>query len=148
GLLALLVGAVLVVGALLRLGFVSDLLSKPIRLGYLNGVALVVIVGQLPTLLGFSVDGDGLVDDVRRLVDGIADGLVQPAAAAIGVGALVLIVVVRRVAPRVPGVFIAVVAAIAVMWALDPGSVPVVGALPSGLPAPAWGALGWGDVTS
>jgi high affinity sulfate transporter 1 len=148
GLLALLVGAVLVVGALLRLGFVSDLLSKPIRLGYLNGVALVVIVGQLPTLLGFSVDGDGLVDDARRLVDGVADGRVEPAAAAIGVGALVLIVVVRQVAPRVPGVFIAVIAAIAVMWALDPDSVPVVGALPSGLPAPAWGALGWGDVTS
>lgn len=148
GLLALLVGAVLLVGGLVRLGFVSELLSRPIRLGYLNGVALVVLVGQLPALLGFPVDADGLVDEARGVVDGIADGLVEPAAAAIGAGALVLILAVRRFAPRVPGVFVAVVGAIAVVWALDPAGVPVVGALPRGLPRPALGTLTWDDVAS
>ena len=57
GVLALMVGAILVLGGLLRLGFVTDLLSKPIRIGYLNGIALTVVIGQLPKLLGFSVDG-------------------------------------------------------------------------------------------
>ena len=104
GLLALLVGLVLVVGALLRLGFLTDLLSKPIRIGYLNGVALVVIVGQLPALLGFSTDGDGLVEEAGDLVAGIADGQVQPAAASIGIAALTVILVLRRAAPLpVPG---------------------------------------------
>jgi MFS superfamily sulfate permease-like transporter len=148
GLLALLVGVILLAGRLVRLGFVSELLSKPIRLGYLNGIALVVIVGQIPALLGFSVDGDGLVDEVRLVVDAIADGEAPRAAAAIGVGALVLILVVRRLAPRVPGVFVAVVVAIGVTWALDPAGVPVVGALPRGLPEPAFGTLTRQDLAS
>lgn len=62
GLLAILTGAVLVAGGLLRLGFVMDLFSKPIRLGYLNGVAVTVIVNQLPKLFGFSVPSDGMFD--------------------------------------------------------------------------------------
>jgi high affinity sulfate transporter 1 len=148
GLLALLVGVILLAGRLVRLGFVSELLSKPIRLGYLNGIALVVIVGQIPALLGFSVDGDGLVDEVRLVVDAIADGEAPRAAAAIGVGALVLILVVRRLAPREPGVFVAVVVAIGVTWALDPAGVPVVGALPRGLPEPAFGTLTRQDLAS
>jgi high affinity sulfate transporter 1 len=148
GLLALLVGVVLLVGGLLRLGFVSDLLSKPIRLGYLNGIALVVTVGQLPALLGFSVDGDGLFDEARLVIEAVAGGEVQPAAATIGVAALTLILVLRRIAPRMPGVFVAVVGAIAVVWAVDPGSVPVVGALPRGLPSPALDTLGGRDVAS
>jgi high affinity sulfate transporter 1 len=148
GLLALLVGLVLVVGGLLRLGFVSELLSKPIRIGYLNGVALVVIVGQLPALLGFSVDGDGLVSEARALLDGIADGQVQAAAASIGIAALAVILVLRRLAPRAPGLLVAMAGAIAALWAFDPVGVPVVGVLPSGLPAPALGTLTWGDVGS
>lgn len=147
-LLALLVGMVLLAGRLLRLGFVSELLSKPIRLGYLNGIALVVIVGQLPALLGFSADGDGLLDEVRLVVDAVADGEVQLAAAAIGVGALALILVLRQVAPLVPGVFVAVVVAIVVVWALDPAGVPAVGALPRGLAGPALGTLTRHDIAS
>jgi high affinity sulfate transporter 1 len=148
GLLALLVGLVLVVGALLRLGFLTDLLSKPIRIGYLNGVALVVIVGQLPALLGFSTDGDGLVEDAADLVAGIADGQTQPDAATIGIAALIVILVLRRAAPRMPGLLVAVVGAIAVVWGLDLAGVPVVGPLPSGLPSPALGTLSWADAAS
>lgn len=148
GLLALLVGLVLVVGALLRLGFLTDLLSKPIRIGYLNGVALVVIVGQLPALLGFSTDGDGLVEEAGDLVAGIADGQVQPAAASIGIAALTVILVLRHAAPLVPGLLVAVVGAMAAVWALDLAGVPVVGPLPSGLPSPALGTLAWADAAS
>ena len=145
GLLALLVGTVLVVGGLARLGFVSDLLSKPIRVGYLNGVALVVIVGQLPALLGFSVDARGLLDEARGLISGIDDGLVDPAAATIGIGSLAAILLARRLIPRFPAVFVVVLGAIAVVWAFDVHEVPVVGALPRGLPDLALGSLTWDD---
>jgi high affinity sulfate transporter 1 len=148
GLLALLVGVILVVGGALRLGFVTDLLSKPIRIGYLNGVVLVVILGQLPALLGFTVDADGLVDEARALLDGITEGRVEPAAATMGIAALTVILLLRRAAPHAPGMLIAVAGAIGIVWAFGPEAVPVVGALPSGLPTPALDTLGWGDVTA
>jgi MFS superfamily sulfate permease-like transporter len=148
GLLALLVGMILVVGGALRLGFVTDLLSKPIRIGYLNGVVLVVIVGQLPALLGFSVNAEGLVDEARALLEGIADGRIEPAAAAIGIAALAVILVLRRTVPQTPGMLVAVAGGIGIVWALGLEAVPVVGPLPTGLPAPALDTLGWGDVSS
>ena len=57
-----------------RLGFVADLLSKPTQIGYMNGLALTILVGQLPKLFGFSVDADGLIDEARGFVDGLAAG--------------------------------------------------------------------------
>lgn len=145
GLLALMVGAFLVLGAVARLAILTDLLSSPIRLGYLNGLALVVLVGQLPKLLGFGVDTDGLVEGLRGLVSGIEDGAVDGPAALIGVTGLAAIVALRRFAPRVPGLFLVVLGSALVVWALDL-DVPVVGALPRGLPAPALGELAWGDL--
>ena len=148
GLLALLVAAVLLVGALLRLGLVSALLSKPIRIGFLNGVALVVIVGQMPGFLGFSGgSGEDLVGGVDTLLTGLADGLVEPVAAVTGATAFAVIVAMRRWAPRWPGLLVALAGAIGTVWAFDL-DVPVVGALPRGLPAPALGSLQWGDVGS
>ena len=149
GVLAILMGAFLVIGSLFRLGFVTDLLSKPIRIGYLNGIALVVIVGQLPALLGFSVEADGLVGEARAVVAGVLDGLGDPTVVAIGVMALAVMLVLRVVAPSVPGVLVAVAGSmigLAVFGSRD--EVPVVGALPRGLPTPALGGLDWGDVTS
>lgn len=149
GVLAILMGAFLVIGSLLRLGFVTDLLSKPIRIGYLNGIALVVIVGQLPALFGFSVEADGLVGDARGVAEGLVDGLVDPTVFAIGATSLVVMVVLRVVARRVPGVLVAVcgsMIAVAVFGLRD--EIPVVGALPRGIPAPALGGLDWGDVVS
>jgi MFS superfamily sulfate permease-like transporter len=149
GLLAILMGAFLIVGAVFRLGFVTDLLSKPIRIGYLNGVALVVIVGQTAALLGFSVDGDGLIDDARKTLEGIADGLVDGRSATIGLVSIGVIVTLRAVHARIPGVLVAVVGSMIVVavagWRDE---IPVVGALPRGLPAPALGGLTWSDVGS
>ena len=144
GLLSLLVGGWLLVGALARLSRLTDLLSTPIRIGYLNGLAVVVLVDQVPTLLGYEVDGDGLGPSAGGLIRGLRDGAVVAEAAVLGVGALVLILVVRTFVPRLPGLFLAVAGAgLAVWWlGLD---VPVVGALPRGLPAPALGGLSLGD---
>src|SRR5436189_627093 len=72
--LALLVGAMTVLGGVLKLGFVADLLSKPTMIGYMNGLALTILIGQLPKLFGFSVDANGFIAEVRGFVRGVADG--------------------------------------------------------------------------
>jgi len=147
GLLAVLVGVVLVLGGFLQLGFVTDLLSKPIRLGYLNGIALVVFVGQLPKLLGFSVEADSLVDGIEQTVRGVLDGRVDPTALWIGLASIAVIVLPRLFRSRLPGVLFAVVGAVAVTaWLGLDDRVPVVGSLPRGLPAPALGGLDLADV--
>ena len=134
GLLAILVGSIMLAGGLARFGFVTELLSMPVRLGYLMGIAVTVIVAQLPKLFGFSVATENLLRGVRDFVTGLDE--TNPTALAIGVTSLALIVGLRRVAPKVPGVFIAVVgatAAVAVLGLDD--EVPVVGDVPAGLPA-------------
>jgi high affinity sulfate transporter 1 len=149
GLLAIMMGVLLLVGGVLHLGFVTDLLSKPIRVGYLNGIAVVVIVGQFPKLLGFTSGSDSFVGDIRATIEGVSDGLVNSMAMIIGLASLVLIVGLRLLFKRVPGVLVAVVGAI--IWVAAAGlndEVPVVGALPRGLPAPALGGLSWGDAVS
>ena len=149
GLLAILVGLFLIVGSVFRLGFVTDLLSKPIRIGFLNGVALVVIVGQLPALFGFSVSADSFFGDLRGLVDGIGDGDVDARAVSFGLGSIVVIQALRVARSRVPGVLVAVVVSMALVAGLGWGDeIAVVGSLPRGLPAPSLGGLEWGDVLS
>ena len=134
--LALLTGAITIVAGVARLGFIADLLSKPTQMGYMNGLALTILVSQLPKLFGFSVDGNGLIHEARGFVDGLADGDAVGAAVAVGAASLVLILVLGRRLPRVPGVLVAVVAAIAAAAALDLGAhgVSLVGALPKGFP--------------
>ena len=149
GLLAIMVGAILLLGGILRLGFVTDLLSKPIRVGYLNAVALLVIISQVPTLLGFSTDAETPFTEVAAIWEGVAAGEVQPIALAFGLGSLAVIIVLTVVKSRIPGVLAAVVAAMvltAVLGLTD--ALPVVGALPQGLPAPALGGLQWADVAA
>lgn len=149
GLLALMMGGLLLLGGLLRLGFVTDLLSKPIRLGYLNGIALVVVVGQLPKLFGFSVDDGSAVDDVRGFVTGLIDGEASALASALGLGALAGIVGISMVWTRAAGVVAVVIVSMVLVAAAGWGDeIPVVGALPSGLPAPALAGLTWADVQS
>ncbi|MGZ4228564.1 MAG: SulP family inorganic anion transporter [Solirubrobacteraceae bacterium] len=145
GLLAVLVGAIMFAGGLARFGFVTELLSMPVRLGYLMGIAVTVIVAQLPKLFGFSVDAESFVPGVRDFVTGLDE--TNTTALAIGVASLALIVGSRRVAPKVPGVFLAVVGATAVVAALGlDDQVPVVGAVPSGLPAFGLPDVSFGDL--
>jgi high affinity sulfate transporter 1 len=147
GLLAIMVGAMLLLGGILRLGFVTDLLSKPIRVGYLNAIAVLVIVSQIPKLLGFSTDAAGIWSEVVAIVHDIGAGEILPLAAAFGIGSLVLIFVLKWIKSPVPGVLVVVVLSMILVGALSlTDSLPVVGALPQGLPAPALQGLQWTDV--
>ena len=134
--LALLVGAITVVAGAFKLGFVADLLSKPTQVGYMNGLALTILVSQLPKLFGFSVDADGLIDEAVAFVKAVADGETVAAALAIGLACLVLIIVLQRVWPIFPSVLAAVVLAIGAVavFDLDGHGVSLVGELPSGFP--------------
>ena len=149
GLLAVLTGVLCMVGGLARFGFITDLLSKPVRYGYLNGIALTVLVGQLPKLLGFKVSGDSLLQEGADLVRGIQQGRASGTAFAIGISCLVVILGLRRWAPRLPGPLVAVagatVAASILQLAATAG-VSVVGPLPRGLPAFQVPAVSLGDV--
>ena len=118
GVLALLVGGLCILGGIAKFGFMTDLLSKPVRVGYLAGIALTVIASQLPKLFGFSVDGDSFVAEIRGFVGGIDQTNWQ--ALAIGLACLAVIVLCRVFAPKVPGVFIAVVGATVVVRCARP----------------------------
>ena len=83
--LALMVGAVTVLAGVFKLGFVADLLSKPTQIGYMNGLALTIVVGQLPKLFGFSVDADSLIEEATEFAQGLADGETVAASLAVGV---------------------------------------------------------------
>ena len=134
--LALLVGAVMSLAGLAKLGFVADLLSKPTQIGYMNGLALTILIGQLPKLFGFSIDADGLIDEAGAFIRGVADGAVVAPAAWIGLGSLALILVLQSRLPKIPAVLGAVVLSIAAVDVLDLADqgVSVVGTLPQGFP--------------
>jgi high affinity sulfate transporter 1 len=137
GVLALFMGLISAAAGLTGLGRIAELLSKPARIGYLNGLAVVIFVGQLPKLFGFGVEADGLLSELEAFLRGMADGDAEPAAAAIGVGVIIIILSVRRVAPQVPAVLVATILAIAAVVLLDlADDIPVVGSLPSGFPSP------------
>jgi len=136
-LLALLVGGLCIVAGFLRAGLVSNLLSKPVRVGYMHGIALTMLVTQLPKLLGFSVDATGLLNGVAGLARGMLDHQVDPLSLAIGASSLVVILGLRFVAPRVPGILIVIVAATIVVASANLGpELSIVGAVPGGVPFP------------
>jgi len=134
--LAILAGAITTIAGLARLGFVADLLSKPTQIGYMNGLALTIIVGQLPKVFGFSVEGDGLIEETVDFVKGVAHGDTVLAALAVGIVSLAVILALQRVMPSVPAVLVAVVLSILAVELFDLVShgVSVVGKLPKGLP--------------
>ncbi len=141
GMLALLVGIIEIFLGALKLGFVADLLSKEVQVGYMNGLAITIIVSQLPKLCGFSTDADSFIDEVRAFADGFDER--NATAIAIGLATLVILLVLPRVMRTLPAVLVAVVAA-TVVTALFDLDVSTVGALPEGLPRPSmpWTELG------
>lgn len=149
GALALLSGAICIVVGVLKLGFVTDLLSVPIRYGYLNGIMLTIVIGQTPKLLGFQVHGESFLQEMRELASGIVSGKVNEVAvaigvSAIGVSAIGVIVACRQWMPKVPGVLVAVSGATIAVAVLDLANrfgLTVVGSVPQGLPAPRIPAL-------
>ena len=137
GMMAVVSGIVCILAGVARLGFVTELLSKPIRYGYMNGIALTVLVSQLPKFFGFSIDGDGPLRELLAIAGAILGGKANWAAFAIGAGTLAVILLLRN-SKRVPGVLIAVVGATVIVGAVDLAAradVSVLGPLPQGLPA-------------
>jgi high affinity sulfate transporter 1 len=135
--MAVVSGLVCVLIGVLRLGFVTELLSKPIRYGYMNGIALTVLISQLPKLFGFSIDGAGPLRDLVRITKGVLGGQVNWTSFAIGAGTLVAILLLKPY-KRIPGLLLAVVAATIVVGILNLDStagVKVLGPLPQGLPS-------------
>ncbi len=135
-LLAIMVAAIMIVAAVAKLGFIADLISKPTMIGYLNGLALTILVGQLPKLFGFKVEGEGLIAELTGFVRGLARGEATAAAAAVGIAGIAVILVLQRWLPKVPAVLVMVVAAIAAtsVFSLADHGVSLVGVLPKGFP--------------
>jgi len=148
GMMALVSGAVCVAAGLARLGFITELLSKPIRYGYMNGIALTVLLSQIPKLLGFSVKADGPVRQAWGIIETILEGKTNIGTLAIGAGTLVVILFLKRWR-RVPAVLVAVVASTLVVSIFDLATragVSVLGPLPQGLPAPSIPRIGFNDL--
>jgi high affinity sulfate transporter 1 len=148
GMMAVVSGLLCIAAGAARLGFITELLSKPIRYGYMNGIALTVLVSQLPALFGFSVSADGLLHKTLGFGEALLAGKTNGAALALGLGALAVIFGLKR-SQRLPGVLIAVAGATVTVAALDLAAragVPVLGALPQGLPMLAFPAITLDDV--
>ena len=135
--MAVVSGLVCIMAGLMRLGFVTELLSKPIRYGYMNGIAFTVLISQLPKLFGFSIEEVGPLRDLWRIADGVLDGKANWTAFTVGAGTLAAILLLKRF-ERIPGILIAVVGATVAVGALgldDSAGVKVLGPLPQGLPS-------------
>ncbi|WP_301123439.1 SulP family inorganic anion transporter [Mycolicibacterium fortuitum] len=134
--LALLVGAICLVAGLCGLGFLADLLSRPVLVGYMTGVAVIMISGQLDKVSGVEVTGDEFVDQIRSFASGL--GSVHVPTVVLSAAVLALLLLLYRIAPRFPGPLVAVLAATAVVWlfSLDDKGIRVVGGIPAGLPVP------------
>jgi high affinity sulfate transporter 1 len=147
GAMAVVSGVVCILAGILKLGFITELLSKPIRYGYMNGIALTVLISQLPKLLGFSIEGEGPLRSLWEIATAIAAGKINWTALAVGAGVLATILLLKG-SKLLPGVLIAVIGATVVVSLLDLSSrgVAVLGSLPEGLPAPAVPWIGLNDL--
>jgi high affinity sulfate transporter 1 len=135
--MAVVSGLVCILVGVMRLGFVTELLSKPIRYGYMNGIALTVLISQLPKLCGFSIASIGPLRDLAQIAASVLGGQVNWTAFAVGVGTLAVILLLKR-CERLPGILIAVVGATVVVGAFGlahSAGVKVLGPLPQGLPS-------------
>jgi len=148
GLMAVVSGFVCILAGAARLGFITELLSKPIRYGYMNGIALTVLMSQLPKLFGFSIEADGPLRRIWAIAEAVLDGRTNWTAFAIGAGTLAVIFLLKD-RKRVPGILVAVIGATAIVGALDLAAradVSVLGPLPEGLPAFAIPWVTYGDL--
>jgi high affinity sulfate transporter 1 len=138
GMLALMVGLIEIGLGIGKLGFIADLLSKEVQVGYMNGLAITIIVGQLPKLFGFSTEGDTFVDDVVAFFQNLDQ--TNTTTLLVGLGTLALLIVLPRISGKIPAILVAVVAATVVSAVFDLAAegVKTVGTLPSGLPTPSF----------
>ncbi len=137
GMLAVFTGLLCILAGLLRLGFITELLSKPIRYGYMNGIALTVLVGQLPKLFGFSAEGDNVLAEAIYFIQALLAGMANWVTLLVGASTLLFILLTLRFR-RFPGVLVAVVGSTLATGIFDLANlagVSVLGGLPQGLPS-------------
>lgn len=148
GALAILTGLIIAGAGLLRLGFVTELLSRPVQLGYLAAIVVLIFAGQLPKLLGTTAHGDHMAEQLISFVRNVATGQFDGASAAVGLLGVVVLIACKRFVPKWPASLVAVVVGIAVTMAFQLGAkgVKVLGALPQGLPTPTVPLIGWSDL--
>ena len=130
--MAVVSGIVCILAGAARLGFITELLSKPIRYGYMNGIALTVLISQIPKLFGFSIESVGPLRSLWAITEAVLAGRANWPAFAVGAGTLSVILLLKN-SKRLPGILIAVVGATAIVGALDLGGrsdVSVLGPLP------------------
>jgi high affinity sulfate transporter 1 len=138
GALSIMTGIICIVAGLAQFGFVTELISKPIRIGYINGIAFTVIAGQLPAFFGFSVSVAEFPQEMFAFISGLFQGQANMPAVLIGGTSVLVILGCKYWAPKIPGVLIAVVGAtlaVAFIRPLENAQLAVVGTLPQGLPA-------------
>jgi high affinity sulfate transporter 1 len=148
GAMAVVSGAVCILAGVARLGFITELLSKPIRYGYMNGIALTVLISQLPKFLGFKIDDTGPLRELWAIAKAVLGGKANWTAFAIGVGTLAVILLLKN-SKRLPGILVAVVGATAIVGLFELAAragVSVLGPLPQGLPAFALPWIGYDDI--
>lgn len=136
GMMAVVAGVICLLAGFARLGFVTELLSKPIRYGYMNGIAMAVLISQLPVMFGFSVNGDGPLRKLYAFVLGVIEGKTNWVAFLVGASTLAVILLLKRL-KRVPGILIAVAGSTLGVGFFDLATrahVSVLGTLPQGLP--------------
>jgi MFS superfamily sulfate permease-like transporter len=136
GMMAVVSGIVCILAGVARLGFITELLSKPIRYGYMNGIALTVLISQLPKLFGFSIESDGPLRNLWAIAKAIVGSKTNWGAFAIGAGSLAVILALKS-SKRIPGILVAVAGATVIVGALDlraRAGVSVLGPLRQGLP--------------
>jgi len=146
GMLAFFVGLISAGAGITKLGFVADLISKPVRIGYLAGLSVTIFIGQLPKLLGISVDGENIFDEAMAIFASFDQ--INGWAFSVGALALIIVMVLKRLKPNVPGILIAVVVAILISMAfsLSTKGVAVVGVLPQGFPVPSFPHVSLSDL--
>lgn len=132
--LGVMVGVLCIAGGLLRLGFVANFLSKPVIVGFMHGIALVIVGSQLPKVLGIRSEGDTTLEQFASIAGRLGD--TNPVALAIGAGSFGVILLCRRFLPRVPGPVVALLGSLAavIVLGLERQGVSIVGRIPTGLP--------------
>jgi sulfate permease, SulP family len=145
--LALIAAVVLAIAGFLKLGGVMDFVSKPVMTGFLFGLGLTVTIGQLPKIFGVAGGSGHFFHQLRQLIGKLDE--TSWWTLAVGTGSIAALIVLRRVAPKLPGTLIVLAGAIVVSALLDLKShgVDVVGDLPSALPDPSIPDVGWADLT-
>ncbi|MGZ8748777.1 MAG: SulP family inorganic anion transporter [Mycobacterium sp.] len=148
GMMAIVSGTACILAGLARLGFITELLSKPIRYGYMNGIALTVLISQLPKLFGFSIESGSPLKNLAAIATSVLDGRTNWTAFLVGAGTLAVILLLKG-STRVPGILVAVAGATIVVGVLDLAAragVSVLGSLPQGLPAFAIPRITYADI--